>query len=211
MEPDFWRARWTEGRIGFHEGRPNDHLAANAARLGEKRRVLVPLCGKAEDLAFLASLGHDVVGVELVEDAVAAFFREHDTTPAVTEEGGLKRYTAHSITIFAGDFFATTPALLGPVNALYDRAAMIALPPVMRDRYVAHVRSLMPAGSPGLVVTLEYPEGAHQGPPFSVPVEVVHQGYAGLAIEQVGVNEEARVGMSAPGEGVRERAFLIRF
>ena len=80
----FWFDRWREGQIGFHEGKPNPHLSQYAGELGAGKRVLVPLCGKAEDLVFLASLGHTVIGCELVEDAVKAFFAEHQLTPAIT-------------------------------------------------------------------------------------------------------------------------------
>ena len=77
MEPSFWLERWRENRIGFHEGHPNSYLERHRSELGAGRRVLVPLCGKTEDLAYLASLGHHVVGIELAEAAARAFFVEH--------------------------------------------------------------------------------------------------------------------------------------
>lgn len=166
MERSFWEERWREGRIGFHEGAPNKFLSRHAPRLAG--RVLVPLCGKAEDLAFLASRGHDVVGVELVEDAVRAFFTEHGVTPTVTARDGLVEYRAGSITIFAGDVFATTRAVVGDLDAVYDRAALVALPPELRPRYVDHLRTLVAVGTPGLLVTLEYEQERMPGPPFAV-------------------------------------------
>ena len=166
MERSFWEERWREGRIGFHEGVANKFLSRHAPRLAG--RVLVPLCGKTEDLAFLASRGHDVVGVELVEDAVRAFFTEHAATPVVTPRGGLVEYRAGSITIFAGDVFATTRELVGDIDAVYDRAALIALPPELRPRYVDHLRTLVATGTPGLLITLEYDQARMAGPPFSV-------------------------------------------
>jgi thiopurine S-methyltransferase len=165
MEHAFWRERWTEGRIGFHEGKPNQFLVRHADVLGAGRRVLVPLCGKAEDLMCLAALGHRVVGIELVEDAVRAFFEEHGLVPAI--DGNI--YSHGAITLIAGDFFAVTPAHVGAIDALYDRAALIALPADLRPRYSAHVRSLVGSGSPGLVITLEFPNDPCTGPPFSVP------------------------------------------
>ena len=185
MTPDFWESRWRAGQIGFHEGAPNAFLQAHVAVLGAARRVLVPLCGKTEDLAFLAARGHTVVGVELVEDAARAFFSEHGPTPAVTARGGFTAYAHGGITILVGDFFATTPDLLGPVDALYDRAALIALPEALRARYVAHLRALLPRGADGLVVSVEYPQEAMAGPPFSVPEAEVRQHYAGLPIERI--------------------------
>lgn len=185
MEPNFWRERWEEGRIGFHEGKPNALLVKHLSVLEPARRLFVPFCGKAEDLAFLAAQGHDVVGVELVERAVQAFFEEHGVKPEVTPEGKFTKYTAPRLTLFAGDFFATTRQLLGNVDALYDRAALIALPEPMRSGYVKHLRALLPARAPGLIITVEYPQGALEGPPFSVPEAELRTHYAGAKVELV--------------------------
>jgi len=180
---DDWFGRWRDGRIGFHEGRPNTMLERHAGELGTGRRVLVPLCGKAEDLAWLAARGHTVVGVELVEDAVRAFFAEHDLTPQVAPRGPLVAYTAGAITLLVGDIFATTPELLGPIDAFYDRAALIALPSQLRPRYIAHLRGLLPVDSRGLVVTLEYPEHQMTGPPFAVREPEVRALFAGCDLQ----------------------------
>jgi thiopurine S-methyltransferase len=178
-------SRWSAGQIGFHEGEANQHLQAHASALGSGKRVLVPLCGKAEDLTYLAARGHQVVGVELVESAVSAFFEEHGAKPKIEQVGAFKRYSAPGVTIFVGDFFATTRELLGPVDALYDRAAIIALPEAMRVRYAKHVRTLMPVGAPGLIITVEYPQDQMSGPPFSVPEAELRAHYAGLKLERV--------------------------
>jgi thiopurine S-methyltransferase len=207
MDAAFWQQRWETGQIGFHEGRPNLLLERHAARLGASRRVLVPLCGKAVDLAYLAGLGHDVVGVELVEDAVAAFFREHDLTPTVARDEAFVRYQAGGITILAGDVFATTAGVLGPIDALYDRAALIALPPDLRARYVAHLRGLLAVDTPGLLVTLEYPDAAMTGPPFAVHEEEVRRLWAGAELtplEEVAL-ESPR--LRASGATGRERIY----
>lgn len=206
MDATFWNERWAEGRIGFHEGRPNDYLVRHVDRLGAARRVLVPLCGKAHDLAFLASRGHTVVGVELVEDAVRAFFAEHDVTPTVERCGALTAYRAGAITIFAGDWFATGAELLGPVDAFYDRAALIALPPAMRPRYAAHLRAVAPAAT-GLLITLEYPADAIDGPPFSVLADEVHALHGDGRVAEL-EHGPARGGRLPPGVG-RERCFVI--
>src|SRR5262245_60112358 len=111
---DEWLARWRDGRIGFHESQPNALLARHIARLAGCRRVLVPLCGRAEDLALLAADGREVVGIDLAEQAVREFFDAHALSPAIAARGPLVAYSAGSITLFAGDFFAATPALIGP-------------------------------------------------------------------------------------------------
>jgi thiopurine S-methyltransferase len=202
MTDQLWFDRWREGRINFHEGKPNAFLARHAERLAGHTRVLVPLCGKAEDLAFLAGRGHRVVGIELVEDAVRAFFTEHGVTPAIAPRGGLVEYTADAIALYAGDIFATTQALIGPIDAIYDRAALIALPPELRPRYVEQLRRLAP-GVPVFQVALEDPAGLLKGPPFAVPETELRALYPGARFELLGEEPDAR----APT--VIERAFLI--
>jgi thiopurine S-methyltransferase len=170
--------------------------------------VLVPLCGKSEDLAFLAGRGHDVVGVELVEDAVRQFFADHQATPAIRVCDGSTIYTAGSITIVAGDFFATTVALVGDIDGIYDRAALIALPPELRARYVPHVRAIAPRAQRELLITLEYPPGSYTGPPFSVEEAEVRSTFVGAEIELIdeGVDPDERGG----GTWI-ERCYTIRY
>lgn len=176
MEPDFWKRRWAEGKIGFHEGRPNESLVRFRSALGDARRVLVPLCGKSEDLAWLASEGLEVVGVELVEEAVKAFFAEHGLDAQVTKKGVLTAYRGGGVTLLVGDFFQVTPTDVGEVDAFYDRAALIALPAPLRAKYVAHLKTL--AGR-GLLITVEYPQAQLEGPPFPVPKDEVLRHYPG--------------------------------
>src|SRR4051812_41137109 len=125
---DEWLARWRDGRIAFHEGRPNAVLDRYVARLAGARRGFVPLCGRSEDMAFLAAHGYEVVGVELSEQAVREFFELHALVPEVARRGPFVAYRAGLITLLVGDLFDTTPALVGATDALYDRAALIALP-----------------------------------------------------------------------------------
>jgi thiopurine S-methyltransferase len=225
-----WLGRWRDGRIGFHEDRPNDLLVHHAARLAGCRRVLVPLCGKSEDLAFLAARGHAVIGVELAEQAVRAFFAEHDLAPAVTPRGPLVAYEvgpgavwaaepgtadaaagpAGAITLLVGDFFAVTPELLGPVDALYDRAALIALPPELRPRYVARLRALVPAGAPALVITLEYDQAVMAGPPFAVLEPELRGLYAGAGVELLEERAATVARCAQLGAPVSERCFAVR-
>jgi thiopurine S-methyltransferase len=180
MGHEDWFARWREGRTAWHEGKPNAMLSRHVARLGEGTRVLVPLCGKTEDMAFLAARGHRVLGLELVEDAVRAFFAEHQLQPTIENNV----YTAGPITIVAGDVFSAT-AVGGPCDALYDRGALIALDAETRPRYAAHIKTLLAPGAPAIVLTMEYDPAQMSGPPFSVTGDEVREryGYAELLEE----------------------------
>jgi thiopurine S-methyltransferase len=207
-----WIGRWRDGRIGFHEGRPNALLERHAERLAGCRRVLVPLCGKAEDMTWLAARGHQIVGVELAEAAVQAFFAEHQLSPSITGVGGPHiAYEAGPITILVGDFFALTPELLGPIDALYDRGALIALPPELRPSYGALLRTLLPTGAPALVITCEYDQTAMTGPPFAVFEPELRTLYPGATIELLDERPAPTGGKcSQLGVPATERCFSVR-
>jgi thiopurine S-methyltransferase len=206
MEAAFWKSRWAEGRIGFHEGKPNRYLERHHDKLATFPRVLVPLCGKAEDLAYLAARGHDVVGVEIVEDAVQAFFAEHGLTPEVVQQGEFVEYTAPSIKIFAGDMFAAKRSVIGPIDAIWDRAALVALPDDIRRRYVDHLRSLAPKRV--LQLTVEYDQTLMSGPPFSVEEAELRALYDNCEIEFLAEGPDPR-DRGPEGPVVFERCFSI--
>ncbi len=206
MDPTPWLERWKENRIGFHEGRPNTLLARHIARLTGKRRMLVPLCGKSEDMVLLAAEGHEVWGVELAEIAVQAFFEEHALSPQVERLGALTRYTAQPFTLLAGDFFACNRELVGSFDAFYDRAALVALPPDLRGRYVQHLRSLMEPAATGLVITFEYPQEQMPGPPFSVDHAELRSHYEHAQVELL---ESRGAAFAQPGVHVEECCYLV--
>jgi thiopurine S-methyltransferase len=177
MQAEFWQQRWEAGQIGFNQATPNSFLQRFWPSLGlaEGARVLVPLCGKSLDMTWLAAQGLSVVGVELSEKAVESYFVELSLEPGIAQRGSFKVYSAESVEIWCGDFFALTAEDIGRCDALYDRAALIALPEAMRERYVLHLDSLMSADTVGLLITLDYEQELMEGPPFSVPPQWVNQ------------------------------------
>lgn len=180
MDPDFWHRRWREGRTGFHQDRPTPLLLEHwpALALAPGSRVFVPLAGKSLDLAWLAVQGHRVLGVELSPLAVAQFFDGHGLTPQVHESRYGRHYRAGDIELICGDVFDLDADALAGCSAVYDRAALIALPPELRLRYVRELHAHLPAGCSGLLITLEYPPHEKQGPPFAVPEAEVRELYA---------------------------------
>jgi thiopurine S-methyltransferase len=170
MQPEFWHKRWTSNQIGFHLPQVNPYLQRYWPQLGldDGTRVLVPLCGKSLDLLWLGKCGHEVLGVELSEKAVEDFFHEHQLDPYVSDQGPFTVYRAGTIEIWCGDFFDLTPGDVADCAALYDRAALIALPPKMREQYAAHLNRILPKDASGLLVTLDYDQTQKDGPPFAV-------------------------------------------
>lgn len=169
MEHDFWRERWQNDQIGFHEKDGNKLLLRHfeAIELPAGSRYFLPLCGKTGDIAQLLIKGYRVVGVELVEKAIIQLFDELGVEPNVSETGSFKHYSAPEIDILVGDVFDLTAGFLGPVNAVYDRAALVAFPPDMRERYAAHLAEITHQAQQ-MLITFEYDQSDMDGPPFNV-------------------------------------------
>ncbi|MDF4867802.1 thiopurine S-methyltransferase [Vibrio parahaemolyticus] len=181
-DQEFWHSKWASNQIGFHLEDVNPLLPAYWHHANPKRedKVLVPLCGKSEDLVWLATKHDSVEGVELSQIAVRSFFAEHFYTPTVTPISGMHElYQFDELSIYTGDFF-TAP--VSQADIVYDRAALVALPQDMREEYVARLKLLLNPGGRILLVTLNYPQEEMAGPPFSVPLEEIQQLFAGYKV-----------------------------
>ena len=209
MEADFWHRKWQKGELGFHEGRPNTLLTAHLATLGpgQGARVFVPLCGKSVDLHWLLGQGYRVAGVELSALAVGELFRNLGLEPVTERLGALTRYCAQDIDVFVGDIFDLSAQDLGPVHAVYDRAALVALPYETRTRYAAHMAALGGV-APQLAITFEYDQSLIDGPPFSVDADEVGRLYGGLYRSEVVARREVEGGLK--GVAATETAWVLR-
>jgi thiopurine S-methyltransferase len=170
MKKEFWYHRWQSNQIGFNQSQPNPLLLQYFAVLKLKpgNRVFVPLCGKSIDMLWLASQGYDVVGVELSSIACDAFFNEHSIPVEVIQSDTFTVYLSEKITLLSGDFFDLNKERLGKVDAIFDRAALIALPAELRQRYATILTDLVEPGTPMLLIASTYDQSEMQGPPFSV-------------------------------------------
>ena len=180
MQPEFWHERWHNGQIGFHQTAVDANLERLWPRLGVAtgRRIFVPLCGKSLDVLWLREEGHPVVGVEISPAAVEAFCLENGMPARRRVDGRFDVYEVPGLTIYRGDYFELTPALLGDVEAVYDRAALISWMPELRDAYVEHMRALARRGVQMLLITLEYAQAEMSGPPFAVMGDEVDRLYS---------------------------------
>jgi len=179
VDSEFWHRRWQKNEIGFHQGAADALLVRHFKSLfgTEGSRVFVPLCGKTRDIGWLLAQGYRVAGAELSAIAVDQLFADLGLEPKKTQLGDLTRYSAESIDIFVGDIFELSRELLGPVDVIYDRAALVALPEAMRASYAAHLVALT-ATAPQFLLTFAYDQSQMDGPPFSVPGERVQAYYA---------------------------------
>lgn len=176
MDPGFWHERWRDNRIGFHRDVPLPLLVRHwpTLELPPASRVFVPLCGKSLDMVWLAEQGHRVLGIELSPLAVRQFFDERGLVPRTHASEAGTHYVAGPWELVVGDAFAMPAGLAADCAGVYDRAAMIALPPDMRATYAGTTWQRLPQGCRGLLVTLEYPQAEKAGPPFAVDEPEVH-------------------------------------
>jgi len=213
MDADYWHERWRLGRIGFHRAEANPFLIEHRATFNECTRVLVPLCGKSTDLEWLVVHGFQVVGVELSDIAAQAFFSERGIAPARREQHPFVVYEHGNLAIWVGDFFAVSEADFEPFDAVFDDAALIALPAEVRRSYAAHVQRLIAPRAALLLITLYF--DAPGGPPFSVSREEVRELYAQATeirqLESVDARAEVPEVIARGATFVHEQVYAVTF
>lgn len=181
MDSNFWHQLWESNDIGFHQRAVNPLLAEyfNTLSLADSSRLFIPLCGKTLDIAWLLSKGYRVAGAELNKPAVEQLFSELGVEPRVSKLGKLDCYSAENIDIFVGDIFDLSAEVLGDVDAIYDRAALVALPEAMRKNYRDHILEITNI-APQLLLTFEYDQTVMQGPPFSISANDIKRYYSDI-------------------------------
>lgn len=169
MDAPFWHDKWERNQIAFHEPRANPLLVAHFSSLSlpARSRIFVPLCGKTLDIHWFMSRGHRIAGAELSQLAIQQLFTDLGVTPSTTGIGKITRYSAPGIDIFHGNIFDLSRSDLGAVDAVYDRAALVALPVPLRTRYAGHLAQIT-SRVRQLVICLKYDQNLLAGPPFSV-------------------------------------------
>lgn len=179
MDSVFWLERWQQGQIGFHQDEYNPYLIESWGQLAisAPSSVFVPLSGKSLDMLWLRSQGYQVIGVEVAEQACQAFFIENKLCFEHSQAQGFSIYQGDGITLYCGDFFHLTADMLEGVSAVYDRAAMVAMPGELRLKYIQHLRSIIPKQAAIFLVTMEYDQQEMDGPPFAVPAQEVSSSY----------------------------------
>lgn len=173
MDSEFWHDKWQTAQIGFHLSEVHPLLRRHGAMLAASRRVFVPLCGKSLDLLYLRDQGAEVVGVELSPIAVEQFFTEQGMSPSTTLMASGECLEANAVRLIRGDFFSVRREDLGELDAVYDRAALIAMPPEMQEAYARQLVSLISPQASIMLITLDYDPSEMAGPPFSTSANQV--------------------------------------
>lgn len=213
-----WQDRWQAGQIGFHKPEAHDLLLKHQPEFKGRARVYVPLCGKSVDLVWLFEHGHDVVGCEFVPQAVAAFFAEQraalDAQPTSVIFGDVVLHDVPGLRIVQGDAFAAdTASLGGSVDAVWDRAALVAIDPDRRADYVTALKRVLAKDGVIVLVTFSYDQAKLDGPPWSIDGAEVERLFGADFTIEAGERRAEAPGPRFQAAGitdVEERSFVLR-
>ena len=146
-DAEFWDLRYDARFAPWDAGRVPAQLRAFVDRAGAPRRVLIPGCGSAYEVGYLAGKGWDVRGIDFSQAAVRA---------AAAILG------PHAARVRQADFFA--PIEGAPFEMVYERAFLCALPRRLWPAWGRRVAGLVAPG--GLLAGYFYFDAGERGPPF---------------------------------------------
>ena len=126
--------------------------------------------------------------------------------PILKTPSGL-HYAASEIDVFVCDIFSLSSELLGHIDAIYDRAAFIALPTNTRELYTSHLAALS-GTAPQLLVTVSYNQGEIAGPPFAVSDHEVSAQYGSDYMVTLAASTEVQGGLKGRC-AARENVWLL--
>ncbi len=147
LQPGFWDERFERGFTPWDRGGVPFALRDFVARTGKPLRTLIPGCGSAHELAFLSETGWDAVAIDFSPAAVAV----------AKKAGG--RWADR---VLEADFFAWEPKQ--PLDMIYERAFLCALPRAMWPQLAARYAALLPPGA--LLAGYFFFDDTVKGPPF---------------------------------------------
>ena len=145
-QPAFWSERFEQHFTPWDRGGVPHALREFVAR-SAPRVTLIPGCGLGYELGYLSDAGWDATAIDFSPAAVAAARAALGPWAPRVEEA---------------DFFAFQPRR--PLELIYERAFLCALPRRMWPQVAARWAALLPAG--GLLAGFFFLDDAPKGPPF---------------------------------------------
>lgn len=206
-----WHKESVHPMLRKYGGRFNFSLNDNENGQQQQMKVLVPLCGKTVDMHFLAKQDSvsQVFGVDGVIKALTEFSDENPeleikAVNELTKTGSYQQLVGNSISLLKGDFFALNEDDSdGKVDAVWDRASMVAIKPTLRKFYVETIGRVVKPGGSILLVTFDRRVGTDEaksaGPPFSINEEEVRNLYNLPWVESIELLEEVNEFDANPG------------
>ena len=151
-----WESRYQNEDTPWDKGVPHPALEILLKKITFRGSIIVPGCGRGSDLQWLARAypDHAVTGIDL-------------SASAVRDASILCKDLPH-VQVRQADFFDEsqwTPP--NPPGLIWEHTCFCAIPPSLRDSYVARVAQLLPSG--GLLVGVFFTnlDDGGSGPPWN--------------------------------------------
>ena len=179
MEISYWKSRWQKDNTGWHMDQVYPHLMTywDRLELNKGDTILLPLCGKSLDIPWLLDKGLNVIGVEVSDKAISELKNHLDFSFTEKSRGHFKVFESTDVQLWLGNFFDIQASYLPKIDAIYDKAALIALPPKMRNDYAEIIKSLCTEDTRMFLNCFEYPQDSMSGPPFAIFEEEIRTLY----------------------------------
>lgn len=179
MKHEFWHDKWQKNEIGFHLNQPHSLLVKyiDSLNLEKNNHIFLPLCGKSLDIHWLLAQGYHLIGIDLSPIAIEELMAELAIPFTERKLEKLTHYHHPQIDLFVGDFFELTSSNIGKIDAIYDRAALVALPEEMRTDYAQHLMQISNQATQ-LLISFEYDQSVMTGPPFSISPQQLKDYYS---------------------------------
>ncbi|MCB0323938.1 MAG: hypothetical protein KDD69_10205 [Bdellovibrionales bacterium] len=172
---DDWIARWNEGATGWRYPEADQELESDFQRLRQTFQLpggaeaFVPLCGDSWAVRYLYDQSLSVTGLDVAPRALELLrtCRFPEVQFERRREGACEVYSAPRVRLIEGDIFALETAC--PFHFIYDRAALVALPPSIRQQYASLLVAQLARNGVLYLVSYEYEATEQTSAPYSVP------------------------------------------
>lgn len=181
MELSYWQSRWNKDKTGWHMEVVYPQLPKlwPTFSLAKESRILVPFCGKSLDMKWLIEQGHYVIGVDAVEKALTEFIDSYPKPFSKDSSHGFQIYKSNNLELWQGDFLKLPATKVENIDAVYDKAALVAIPKENRKDYAQKIIALCNKDTHIFLQTFEYRQEEMSGPPFSVSEQEVKTLFGG--------------------------------
>ncbi|XP_029637164.1 probable thiopurine S-methyltransferase isoform X3 [Octopus sinensis] len=198
-EHGYWINRWTTKNIPFHQEEMHVSLEKHLDKFIDGRngiKIFFPFCGKCVDMKKLADKGHNIVGVDVAEQAFQEFFTDQNLEYTVEElkdnTGKLFASKDGKIKLYCMNMFKFSKDFEGQFNAIWDRGALEAISPKTRIRYSQVIKELLSPDCHYMIAAMQYDPSIFQGPPHNVTEEDIQNLYGDMcSIEEIDKNDNS--------------------
>jgi thiopurine S-methyltransferase len=190
-----WQQKWESDTPKWHKDHVHEMLQKHYDYLSggmSSCSIYVPMCGKTLDMKWLAELGHNVVGCDVIEKSAELFYNENNISFEKYNDDGFIIYKSTDqnlkIKFYVGDVYKCVSDRIGTFDAIWDCNAFGAVDKEDRERYISLMSSLLKPSGRLLLCANEYDQALRWEAPHTIPSQLVKElfGHEGFSVELVG-------------------------